>query len=291
MANEINYQKNAEEYLDHHRDKLTPRCIEVLEILRTGATIAQTAEKMGVRNNTISNLLQEVKRRVAGTQRRDRSRSKPKEQHKVNGNVEKMRAARRHWISLALSDKTLYTERQLQVMDLAMSCDNDREIAENLGVSVESVRSNIARIREMFMSGQGAGHAVIRERREHVAILHKQRTMASDIARRLEISPTTVHADLAFLGLKPNKPQGMGYAEVKRVCDFAERRVIERRLARGMTVSEMAVQDAVSRAAVLSEMHKYGIEIPESDKWVIIKGERVEWIPGKKVWKQRGVTN
>lgn len=126
-------------------------------------------------------------------------------------------------------------------------------------------------------------------RRAEVKHLHGQGLTSAEIASQLGKARSTIQEDLKVLDLTPNTSDPndqFGWLtgpEARRISDLTERRVIERRLARGMTVGEMALTDGRHRENILHDMERLGIPIPEGERWINLfgSGKRVPYVSKK----------
>lgn len=197
----------------------------------------------------------------------------------------------------------LLTTRLTKIFEAIADGKSNNEVAEAVGISVASVRSAHFKILTRFNCSDlkpedPAPAERVKEpnwqtlerdsRKQDVWVLYTDGLNNREIMARVKITSGTLNTYLKELGLasRPAKRDIVGWLSIKdarRVCDHTERRVFERRLARGMTVGEMALTDGVRREIVLARMEKLGIQIPEKDLWTSLtgSGDRVPYNSAK----------
>lgn len=225
---------------------------------------------------------------------------------------QKMRDERTDWARSAMDNQSLrerLTTKQEQVLECVALGMTDKEIQEKLSCS--EVCNFIAKIKVKEKTPRREPKArtatrakydeekqeSIRLRREEVKIHHSRGLTLYEITKVMEGNYSTTRNDLRALNLSPNKPVGNPYhsfsnTEARRICNETEKSVIRRRLARGMTVGNMAVQDGVGRRAVLFTMHRLGFDIPANEAWYSTStNPRVAFTPQGMVWTGRDSAN
>jgi DNA-binding CsgD family transcriptional regulator len=212
----------------------------------------------------------------------------------------------------ALHDyRDTFDEFQIAILEMILESKRSADIASELGVDVSKVDNTIAGAK-LRLKRQGKllkTQSAIDKRREEITKLHSQGMFTKDIASALGLNRNSVYYDLEYLGLKSN---GIGFqpkqshdlftrAEAKEICKRTERRVMERRLARGWTIADIMGADSSDRQYVLDQFMYLGLEIPEGEAWVndrITKERRpyvqskrmrreISTIPQKDTWKTK----
>jgi DNA-binding CsgD family transcriptional regulator len=205
---------------------------------------------------------------------------------------EKQRQARAEWAKEVLESQPKgITAHQYKYVEYVAQQLSDKQIAEALNTNAANVARTLFEIRRRLR--EGCSRSDLEDRRDSIVRLAKNGFTVDEISTELSLSERQVRRDLQVRGVPPVKfHERDGHwtrEEARRVCDNAEKRVIERRLARGMSIGEMALTDHISRAAVLQTFVRYDIPIPEKEMWIEIDGKKVKWTPGKRrVWAGKG---
>lgn len=124
------------------------------------------------------------------------------------------------------------------------------------------------------------------DRWEEVRYLHSCGLGVGEISRKLGESRHMINDDHRLLSLTPhreivNEIYWLSVSEATRVKNFTENRVLERRLARGMTIGEMAIVDGRERKFILADMERLGVPIPDHENWTPMNGEKVPFYSRK----------
>lgn len=186
----------------------------------------------------------------------------------------------------ALADwRETLDEFQVAILEMIVEGKKNRDIFHELGVNQAKVDNTVAAAkRRLLRTGRAADLiAAVEARRAQIKALHATGMFSKDIAKKVGVDRNVVYYDLALMGLESN---GIGAAwqtpdlfsrnEAKALCKRTERRVIERRLARGLTVAQMAAYDDSDRQYILDQFTYCSVEIPAEESWVLDKFTKVK---------------
>lgn len=204
-----------------------------------------------------------------------------------------------------------FDEFQIAILEMVVASGRNEDIVRELGIPKAKVDNTIAGAK-LRMKRRGKllkTQSAIERRREEIKKLHSQGMFTKDIAEKLGLNRNSVYYDLEYLGLRSN---GIGFqpkqshdlftrAEAQAVCKRTEKRVMERRLARGWTIADIMAADSSDRQYVLDQFTYIGLEIPEGEAWVndritrerrpYVKSNRmkreISTIPQKDTWKTK----
>lgn len=196
----------------------------------------------------------------------------------------------------ALQNPEIFSDRQVEVLQLVALEMSNKEICEKLGIAKPTLSRHINQAKER-QSGKALPSMASRKasKMEEVFELHSAGKTISEISARTGYSYETVHRYHNDLGLTPRKERKIGLTalEASRVIWVTERNVIIRRMNRGLSVSQMAALDNCSRDFILHQMHNHEIDIPEDERWVMNPQTQAKstWYPKNRETRKQTAVN
>lgn len=290
-------RKSAQQYADERKARTAARADEARELFDSGLKVHEIATKMELSRARVSQYL-----KMTGVGR-PRDAAHARDAAQVKWTEERTRRAR--WILGVLNDPEVphkVEDSSIKILELASQGFMPIQIAEKLGGNSRNVRATLERLHnrykapvETLRKRQKANFDRVNQvRRDKAAainadveMLHNLGAGTAEIAARLGLTEPAVKRRMRELDIKPNASKiMMSVKEMISIGRKADLAVIRRRLARGMSISQMAIADECSRGRVITQMLNLGFKVPEDEMWTrkLADGTKVPYDSSKRYW-------